>query len=522
MHIKLFQKRYGLTNKDMAEICQCSLPTIQKWRSGEVAPSGAARQLMRLLDHSAQGKPDKLRKVLSAMNRELGSSTTGAESDLQHIESSMSKVMDRLELMLEARRKDRQLAESEERYRSMVESSLNPICRWQPDTTLTFVNQAYADLFARHGDNLVGRKWIEFVPEDRRRSLLTLISDMVRRGEPDAYIHEALDKEGRVTWQEWRDIPIKNDVGDVTELHSVGRDLTEVMRLREEASEHGRMRSTLMALCGHPILVFDEEGAFIEINTAFEATFPGAGKWKYIADMIPSLTTGHLKKLLRRLRTTGQMHYRMEVDGRMVSLEARCLVDKEPRRRYLGVFHIEDGPAREIVRTRLSREAILEEAEVEIPFDPDKLREVESMMAETGKALRVSRVVFFTFDDKISLMDNVLEWCAEGIEPQHEGLRRLPTAAYAWWTKRLQKNQLIKYEDISEMPRTASREYEVLKAQGICSVLTAPLIVGDTLKGFVGVDQVGQTRLWHRQEIKALETLRGKIEDAMRASASGA
>src|SRR5215831_18497879 len=50
-------------------------------------------------------------------------------------------------LLLERDRKrkaNRSLAESEERYRNVVESQTDLICRYLPDTTLTFVNRAYA------------------------------------------------------------------------------------------------------------------------------------------------------------------------------------------------------------------------------------------------------------------------------------------------------------------------------------------------------------------------------------------
>jgi DNA-binding transcriptional regulator YiaG len=31
-----FQERYNLKNRELALLCGCSLPTVQKWRSGNV------------------------------------------------------------------------------------------------------------------------------------------------------------------------------------------------------------------------------------------------------------------------------------------------------------------------------------------------------------------------------------------------------------------------------------------------------------------------------------------------------
>ena len=68
--IKAFQSRYVLSNKEMADICKCSLPTIQKWRSGEVAVSGAASQLLRMLEFTSEGDPSRLREVLLKMDKQ--------------------------------------------------------------------------------------------------------------------------------------------------------------------------------------------------------------------------------------------------------------------------------------------------------------------------------------------------------------------------------------------------------------------------------------------------------------------
>ena len=51
----------------------------------------------------------------------------------------------------------RRLRESEERYRSLVEAQPDPICRFLPDTTLTFVNRAYAQFYGREPEELIGR-----------------------------------------------------------------------------------------------------------------------------------------------------------------------------------------------------------------------------------------------------------------------------------------------------------------------------------------------------------------------------
>ena len=47
------------------------------------------------------------------------------------------------------KRAEQALRESEERYRAVVQDQTELICRWLPDTTLTFVNDAYCHYFGK-------------------------------------------------------------------------------------------------------------------------------------------------------------------------------------------------------------------------------------------------------------------------------------------------------------------------------------------------------------------------------------
>ena len=61
---------------------------------------------------------------------------------------------------------------SEERVRAVLESQAELICRFKVDTTLTFVNSAYANYFGKMPDELIGKKWLTLVPEDQHDGIL--------------------------------------------------------------------------------------------------------------------------------------------------------------------------------------------------------------------------------------------------------------------------------------------------------------------------------------------------------------
>ena len=137
-------------------------------------------------------------------------------------------------LVSRAKRKgaERELRESEERYREVVESQTELVCRYLPDTTLTFVNEAYCRFFGQRREALIGRKFLELIPEKDRAAALEHVSSLAMHAQPVAYEHQVLMPDGSIRWQEWTDHTIRLPHGAV-ELQGIGRDVTDRKRAEE-------------------------------------------------------------------------------------------------------------------------------------------------------------------------------------------------------------------------------------------------------------------------------------------------
>ena len=64
------------------------------------------------------------------------------------------------------------LRETEALYRQLVENQPDLICRFLPDTTLTFVNAAYAHFFGCQPEELIGQRFIELLSAEERADAL--------------------------------------------------------------------------------------------------------------------------------------------------------------------------------------------------------------------------------------------------------------------------------------------------------------------------------------------------------------
>lgn len=147
---------------------------------------------------------------------------------------------------------------SEERYRAVVESQHELICRFAPDTTLTFVNGAYADFFGQLPQDLIGEKWLLLLPEEERMSVREHLNKVIAKRLPVTYEHEVATRQGELHWQQWTDQPILDSQGNVQEIQSVGVDITirkkteiALNEALEQERELGELKSRFVSMASH-------------------------------------------------------------------------------------------------------------------------------------------------------------------------------------------------------------------------------------------------------------------------------
>ncbi|ERP30862.1 PAS domain S-box protein [Chitinivibrio alkaliphilus] len=112
-------------------------------------------------------------------------------------------------------------------YESVLNTQKEMICRFTPDTTITFVNKAYCTAFGTNKEELLGTPFLNLVPEEEQEGILQHIKTLKETNEPITYEHMAIMPNGSITWQEWTDYVISSENNRVTELQSVGYDITE-------------------------------------------------------------------------------------------------------------------------------------------------------------------------------------------------------------------------------------------------------------------------------------------------------
>ena len=133
---------------------------------------------------------------------------------------------------------ERAVAFSRERYRKVVDSQQDYLCRLNTDFELTFVNKAYADYWKKRPRAMIGRPYMTLIQDSIQPTLFKNLVAAKSDPTPIETEYKIVDAHGRTRWQQWQFHGIVDENGAVTEIQCVGRDVTRKKMIEKEAEEN--------------------------------------------------------------------------------------------------------------------------------------------------------------------------------------------------------------------------------------------------------------------------------------------
>ncbi len=134
---------------------------------------------------------------------------------------------------------------------------------------------------------------------------------------------------------------------------------------------------------------------------------------------------------------------------------------------------------------------------------PDALKE---MLDRIGRFAEVERAYAYRLDEVGQMWVCLHEWrSAEG--------EKVPSLYYetgfsaedaAWMLKEFNKDRIIRFERLEDMPREAAREREMFEADGTVSILLMPMKVNGKVIGFIGFDSLFEPKHWDDDDLLVL------------------
>ena len=178
-----------------------------------VLPRGERIGTLCVIDQRARSLDDAQRNKLQALAA-MASQALVMRREL--IERSL-KVRSEYEIAL---------AQSETRYRSLVEQQIELVSLAEPDGRLIYVNAAYAHHFGLTPQQMIDRNLFDYVAESDRPTVRARIAEVLTGGATQIGENRMRAADGTERWLAWTNTLQFDDRGGRL-LHSVGRDVTE-------------------------------------------------------------------------------------------------------------------------------------------------------------------------------------------------------------------------------------------------------------------------------------------------------
>jgi PAS domain S-box-containing protein len=151
------------------------------------------------------------------------------------------------------REAEKQLRDSEARYRAVVDSQTELVCRFRPDGEILFVNAAYARSVGSTVEAMRARNFWDFVAADDRPRVRALLETLTRDA-PELRIENRFDTNDGERWMLWTNRALAFDAaGRVSEAQSTGVDITDRKRAELALAEADRRKDEFIATLSHEL-----------------------------------------------------------------------------------------------------------------------------------------------------------------------------------------------------------------------------------------------------------------------------
>jgi PAS domain S-box-containing protein len=252
---------YPLKRTNLKRVAETGIPVIvsdtkenDTWTAKKLSKEGIRSTLVFPLEY--QGK------VIGTMN--FGSKKANHFSEAQF--NLLGQIAPGLTISIQNALLFEEIKQSEERYRTVVESALDGVCMIDTDYRFKYVNEKLAEIQGYRREELIGTDMRDYLDEEGKR-LLAYREDQRKRGIKLSPYFELtiLRKGGEVRNAEISARSIKDSRGDVNIIVIV-KDITERKRAEEALQESENRYRDLVEYSQYLICTHTLEGKILSVN----------------------------------------------------------------------------------------------------------------------------------------------------------------------------------------------------------------------------------------------------------------
>ena len=206
----------------------------------------------------------------------------------------------------ESKQTERKLRESEERFRSLVETTSDWIWEVDINSFYTYVSPKIKDILGYEPEEIIGKTPFDLMPADEIERVSKKFKAAIESKKSITRLENTnLHKDGRLIVLETSGVPILNENGDLLGYRGIDRDITDRKQAEEKLKESEEMFRNLFNNTPYAIWLVDLKGVILDCNEPMN---------KFLSIFKPSDLIG------KPFREVLQMFYR-EGDPRFENIE---------------------------------------------------------------------------------------------------------------------------------------------------------------------------------------------------------
>ncbi|MDY0102357.1 MAG: PAS domain S-box protein [Lentimicrobium sp.] len=332
----------------------------------------------------------------------------------------------------------------------------------------------------------------------------------------------------QIVWLKGTSIPEKLDDGSVL-WHGFITDITKEKQIEADfMNTHHILESTLNAI---PDLLFelDASGLIYSCHAPKDNLQLALNSddlvGRNITDAMPEHVCVQIFKAINEAEESGystgvQYHISNEISTVWLELSISKKTDTTENHRYIALAR--DITSRKEIDIQLARQSrVLEgvaKATTALLIGGDLNEAIQYAFETVGTAMQVDRIYLFEYHHggknySELLLSQRFEWCSRGTDPQIDNpeLQNLPADFMPRWYEQLSVGLPVEGL-VKDFPEN---ERKILEPQNIISLLVVPVFVGQTLFGFVGLDDCTHGSIWSQSESLILQSLASGLGNAI-------
>ncbi|MCJ7625838.1 MAG: PAS domain S-box protein, partial [Anaerolineaceae bacterium] len=160
------------------------------------------------------------------------------------------------------------LAESEKRFRSVVEDQTELVHRFLPDGTITFANDAYCSFWGISRDEIIGSNIFQTIPTEYQGKIKDIIASLDITNPVAVNENPNINFRGAQRWNQWTYRAIFNANGEIIEYQAVARDITDRVSIENILQESEDQLRKFFEYASVGMIIADLNGRFQRVNPA--------------------------------------------------------------------------------------------------------------------------------------------------------------------------------------------------------------------------------------------------------------